>query len=89
MHPSTLLGVSLVVFVIVFAWMGRRMNTFHKNVLLQTQVVALKEGETFVGVMERRRGQYILIGNDWGRYEEHLTPHEISILRQALYKGYE
>ena len=89
MNPSTLIGVYLVVLVVLFAWMVRRIDKFHKNVLFQKQVVALKEGETFVGVMERRRGQYILIGNDWGRYEEHLTPHEISILRQELSQGYE
>jgi len=69
--------------------MVRRIDRFDKNSPLQKQVVALKEGETFVGVIERGRGQYVLIGNDVGRYEENLTPHEISILRQALSKGYE
>ena len=89
MNPSTLIGVYLVVLVILFAWMVRRINKFNKNLLLQKQVVALKEGETFVGVLERRRGQYILIGNDMRRYEKHLTPHEISLLRQELSQGYE
>ena len=89
MNPSTLIGVYLVVLVVLFAWMVRRIDRFNKNSPLQKQVVALQEGETFVGVMEQRRGQYIWIGNDMRRYEEHLTRHEISLLRQALSQGYE
>ena len=89
MNPSTLIGVYLVVLVVLFAWMVRSIYRFNTNAPLQKQGVALKAGETFVGVIERRRGQYVLIGNDVGRYEEHLTPQEISILRQELSKGYE
>src|SRR5256885_2214716 len=84
MNPSTILGISLVVWVVWFAWMVRSIDRLNNHAPLQKQVVALKAGETFVGVMERRRGQYVWSGNDWGRYEEHFTPHEISLLRQAL-----
>jgi hypothetical protein len=52
MNPRTLIGVYLVVLVVLFAWMVRRIYRFNKNSPLQKQVVALKEGETFVGVIE-------------------------------------
>ena len=89
MHLSILIGVALVVLVVWLAWMVRRIARFNTHAPLPQQVLALQEGETFVGVIERRRGQYVWIGNEVGRYEAHLTPHEISLLRQALSQGYE
>jgi len=64
------------------------MYVLNKQSAWQKQVVALKEGETFVGVIERRRGQYVFIGNDLGRYQASLTPQEIRILREEFDKGY-
>ena len=89
MYLSTLIGVALVVLVVWLVWMMRSISRFNNNALLPQQVVALQEGETFVGVIERRRGQNVWIGNEVGRYEAHLTPHEISLLRQALSQGYD
>jgi len=86
---STLICVYLVILVVSFSWMVRSIYRFNKKLPCEEQVVALKEGETFVGVIERRRGQYVFIGNDLGRYEESLTPQEIRLLRQEFYKGYE
>ena len=78
-----------VYFLVVFSGIVWRMYRLNKNAPLQEQVVALKEGETFVGVIERRRGRYVFIGDNVGRYEESLTPEEIRLLRQELYKDYE
>ncbi len=78
-----------VYFLVVFSGIVWRMYRLNKKAPWQEQVVALKEGETFVGVMERRRGQYVFIGDNVGRYEESLTPEEISLLRQEFDKGYE
>jgi nitric oxide reductase large subunit len=68
-HLRTLIAVLLVVLVVWFARIMRGMYRFNTNAPLPQQVVALQEGETFVGVMERRRGQYVWIGNEVGRYE--------------------
>lgn len=89
MNVNILIWVYLVILVVSFSWMVRSIYRFNKTLPFEEQVVALKEGETFVGVIERRRGQYVFIGNDWGRYEENLTPQEIRLLRQEFYKGYE
>ena len=78
-----------VYFLVVFSGIVWRIYRLNKNAPFQEQVVALKEGETFVGVIERRRGRYVFIGDNVGRYEESLTPEEISLLRQEFDKGYE
>ncbi len=51
--------------------------------------MTLKEGEALVGVIERKRGRYVFIGDDLERYQESLTPQEIKLLRQEFYKDYE
>jgi len=78
-----------VYFLVVFSGIVWSMYKLNKKAPWQEQVVALKEGESFVGVMERRRGQYVFIGDNVGRYEESLTPEEIRLLRQEFDKGYE
>ena len=89
MSLSTLIYTYLVIFVVASAWIIWSIYRYNKNLLIPEQVVTLKEGETFVGVIERGRGQYVFIGNDLGRYEESLTPQEIRILKQEFYNGYE
>jgi hypothetical protein len=78
-----------VLWVVVFLWIAWMVYRMRKNWLLQQQIVTLKEGETFLGVIQRGRGQYVFIGNDLERYHESLTPEEIRLLRQEFYKGYE
>ena len=62
---------------------------FKKIARSSEQVVTLKEGETFVGVIERKRGQYVFIGDDLQRYQGSLTPEEMKLIKEEFYKGYE
>jgi hypothetical protein len=88
-NTQTLLFLCVVLFIIGFVWIVRSMYVLYTQSGGPQQVVALTEGETFVGVIERRRGQYVFIVNDWGRYQASLTPQEIQILRAEFYQGYE
>jgi len=88
-NPVDFRLILCVYFLVVFSGIVWRMYRLNKKAPWQEQVVALKEGETFVGVIERRRGRYVFIGDNVGRYEESLTPEEIRLLRQELYKDYE
>ena len=86
MNFSTGMCVFWAIAFLLIIWTVYRGN---RHAFFPKQNVALKEGETFVGVIERRRGQYVFIGNDLERYQENLTPEEIRLLRQEFYKGYE
>ena len=78
-----------VLWVVTFLWIAWTVYRMRKDRVFQKQIVTLKEGETFVGVIQRGRGQYVFIGNDLARYQENLTPEEIRVLREEFYKGYE
>jgi hypothetical protein len=86
MNFSTGTYVFWVMTFLLIMWTVYRV---HRSSFFRKQVVALKAGETFVGVVERRRGQYVFIGNDLARYQDDLTPEEMSLLKQEFYKGYE
>ena len=88
-NPVDFRIILCVYFLVVFSGIVWSIYRLNKHAPLQEQVVALKEGETFVGVIERRRGQYVFIGDNVGRYEESLTPEEIRLLRQDFDKNYE
>ena len=45
--------------------------------------------QTLVGVVKRGHGQYVFVGTELERYQDNLTPEEIRLLKQELYKGYE
>ncbi|SRR5260370_24726265 len=68
---------------------GWNIYRFKKNGLFPERSMTLKEGEALVGVIERKRGRYVFIGDDLERYQESLTPQEIKLLRQEFYKDYE
>jgi|RhiMethySRZTD1v2_1073278.scaffolds.fasta_scaffold406726_2 hypothetical protein len=75
----------LVVFLLVVLYVEK----FKKIPRSSEQSMTLKAGETFLGVIERRRGRYIFIGHDWQRYEESLTLEEMRLIKEEFYKGYE
>ena len=86
MDFTTSLYIFWAVVCIWMAWTAYRMR---KDWVSPKQTVMLREGETLVGVIQRGHGQYVFIGTELARYQGTLTPTEIHLLRQELYKGYE
>ena len=48
------------------------------------QVVTLKAGETFLGVIDRGKSDYLFIGDAPGRVYRNITAEEIKLLKQVL-----
>ena len=78
-----------IYLIVVFLLVVLHVDKFKKISCSSEQNIALKEGETFLGVIERRRGQYVFIGHDWQRYQESLTLEEMKLIKEEFYKGYE
>ena len=78
-----------VFWAVICVWMAWTAYRVRKHRVSPTQIVMLKEGETLVGVIQRGHGQYVFVGTELERYQDNLTPEEIRVLRQELYKGYE
>jgi hypothetical protein len=70
---------------VLFVWIVSAVYKFTTNAGLAERVITLQAGETFVGVIERGRRRYIFIGHDWRKYQEHLSPDEIRLLKQEWY----
>ena len=73
--PLSLLGV--IVFIVLSRWY----SSTHKE---PTQVLTLKAGETFVGVMDRGKSDYLFIGDAPGRVYSQITAEEVKLLKQVL-----
>jgi hypothetical protein len=86
MDFTTSMHIFWAVICVWIAWTAYRVR---KHRVSPTQIVMLKEGETLVGVIHRRHGQYVFVGTELERYQDNLTPEEIRLLKQELYKGYE
>jgi hypothetical protein len=86
MDFTTSIHVFWAVICVWMAWVAYRVR---KTRVSPKQIVMLKEGETLVGVIQRGHGQYVFVGTELERYQDNLTPEEIRLLKQELYKGYE
>jgi hypothetical protein len=78
-----------IYLIVVFLLVVLHVEKFKKISRSSEQSIALKAGETFLGVIERRRGQYVFIGHEWQRYQESLTLEEMKLIKEEFYKGYE
>jgi hypothetical protein len=69
MHTDALMSLCIVVLPAALIWAlwaytlgaNRRRK---QSVRVQNEVITLREGETFVGVIERAKGQYTFIVHD-------------------------
>ena len=82
-------GTISIYFLVIFLVASWHVEKSEKIFRSSEESMTLKEGETLVGVIERRRGRYIFIGHDWQRYEERLTLEEMRLIKDEFYKGYE
>jgi hypothetical protein len=56
----------------------------YTNTRRYEQVVTLKAGETFLGVIDRGKRDCLFIGDAPGRIYRHLTAEDIKLLKQVL-----
>jgi hypothetical protein len=47
----------------------------------EEQVVTLNAGETFLGVLDRRKGNYVFVGTNPQRAYADITPEEVTLLK--------
>lgn len=69
MNADALMSLCIVVLPVVLIWAlwAYTLGTHRRrkqSVGMQNEVIALREGETFVGVIERDKGQYTFIVHD-------------------------
>lgn len=69
MHADALMILCIVVLpaVLIWALWAYTLGTQRRRkqpVRMQNEVITLREGETFVGVIEREKGQYTFIVQD-------------------------
>jgi hypothetical protein len=69
--------ISAVVFIVLSRWY----TSTHKG---PTQVLTLKKGETFLGVMDRGKHDSLFIGDAPGRAYRNITAEEAKLLKQVL-----
>ena len=77
MEIHELLACGLLLYVVI------RFSRY-TNKRWHEQVVTLKAGETFLGVMDRGKRDCVFIGDAPGRAYRNITAEEVKLLKQVL-----